>query len=188
MAMKLRPPPRRGAGRVAGAAVLAQMPNPGGGGELDLADQLLGHALEAEALGAGRLAHIVDRPQLEGADSGVGAGLGEAGNHHHRRRPQGHDLFQERQAVHLRHLDVEGDDVGTDGLDDLARFEGIGGGADDLDPIVPGQRRGQHLAHQIAVVDNHHSDRAAHFTSLRTSISSEHQSSPNSSTSPSIGL
>ena len=47
--------------------------------------------------------------------------------------PQFHDLGQEIQPVHPRHLDVEGDHVGVQFADHLAAFGGIGRSGDDLD-------------------------------------------------------
>ncbi len=52
--------------------------------------------------------------------------LGQRRDHHDRHRPQRHDLAQERQAVHMRHLDVERDDVGIERLDLFARDMRIG--------------------------------------------------------------
>jgi hypothetical protein len=44
-----------------------------------------------------------------------------------------HQLVEELQPVHLRHLDVERDHVGIQLLDHVARLEGVGRRAHDLD-------------------------------------------------------
>lgn len=50
-----------------------------------------------------------------------------------RHGPQAHDVLQERQAVHARHLHVERHHVGIEPLDLVARQQRVRGGADDLD-------------------------------------------------------
>ena len=54
----------------------------------------------------------VDRAELERAQRRVGALGGQGRDHHDRHRPEPHQPFEEVDAVHVRHLDVEGDDVG----------------------------------------------------------------------------
>ena len=93
-----------------------------------------------------RLGDEVDGADFERLERDLGARLGQRGEHHHRHRPQRHDLAQERHAVHVRHLDVERDDIGIERLDALARFKRIGGGADDLDLGILRQQRGQAAA------------------------------------------
>jgi hypothetical protein len=107
--------------------------------------------------GAGRrggLAHAVDRAQLQRAQGHLGPGLGQAGDHDHRHRPQAHDLLEELDAVHVRHLDVEGDDVGVQGLDHAPGLERVAGGADHLDLGVTGQGGRDQAPHGGGVVDD----------------------------------
>ena len=60
-----------------------------------------------------RLGDEVDRAELQRAQRHVGAALGQRGDHHDRHRPQPHQLAEEVDAVHARHLDVERDHVGV---------------------------------------------------------------------------
>ena len=103
-----------------------------------------------------RLEDDVDRPRLERLHERLGALLGERGAHHHRHRALAHQLAQEGDAVHPRHLDVEGDDVGHLALDAAGGGEGIGGGGDHLDAGVLLEDRLHRLAHGGAVIDNQH--------------------------------
>ena len=68
-----------------------------------------------------RLGHEIDGADFQRLERHLGAALGQRRDHDHRHRPQRHDLAQERQAVHVRHLDVERDHVGIERLDPLAR-------------------------------------------------------------------
>ena len=75
-------------------------------------------------------------------------------------RPPGRaDRPHRLDAVHLRHLDVHGDQVGLElvelGDGDLA----VHGGAHDLDVGVCGQHVGHDLADDDGIVDDHHPDR-----------------------------
>ena len=76
----------------------------------------------------------------------------------HRRRAETHDLFEKLDPIHVRHLDVERDDIGIQSLDSLPGFMGIGRLADDLDERVGPQTRGDEAAHRWAVIDDEHAD------------------------------
>src|SRR5690606_36206008 len=52
----------------------------------------------------------------------------------------------------------QGDDVGVEALDLLARQVRVGGGADDLDLRVGGQQFGQDLAHDRRIVHHQYAD------------------------------
>ena len=80
--------------------------------------------------------------------------LRERGHHHHRHRSQAHEVGEEGQAVHARHLDVEREHVRVEGLDLVARHQRVLGMAHDLDAGVLRQHLGQHPAHKRGVVDN----------------------------------
>ena len=73
-----------------------------------------------------------------------------------------HQLAQERDSVHARHLDIERDDVGHILLDTARRGEGIGGRADDLDARIGAQDVGQGLPDRGRVVDDQNADLTAH--------------------------
>ncbi len=72
---------------------------------------------------------------------------------------QPHHLLEELEPVHLRHLDVEGHDVGIERLDRLARLQRIGGLADHLDAGIVGERSRDQAAHRGRIVDDEHPDR-----------------------------
>jgi hypothetical protein len=80
-----------------------------------------------------RLQDDVDRAGLQGLEQGLRPRLGQRRTHHHRHRVLGHQLAQEGDAVHARHLDVQGDDVGDLLANALGGHERVGGDADHLD-------------------------------------------------------
>ena len=128
----------------------------GGGADLlgDVGAQLaqaVGHA----DLGLG---DKVDRAQLQGAQGGLGPALGEGGDHDDGHGPQPHQAGQEVQAVHLGHLDIEGDDVGGEAADHLARGQRVGGGADAAHVGLAVDDLGEQAADQGGVVDDDDAD------------------------------
>ena len=68
-----------------------------------------------------RLGYEVDCADFERFERRLGTALGQRGNHDHRHGPQRHDFAQERQPVHMRHLDIKRHHVGIERLDALAR-------------------------------------------------------------------
>ena len=108
---------------------------------LDLGLQCLGQFAHRVGDIVLRLGDKVDGADFQRFQRGLRARLREGGEHHHRHRPQRHDLAQEGETVHLRHLDVERDDVGIERLDLLARVKGILRCTDDLDFRIGGKQR-----------------------------------------------
>ena len=72
-----------------------------------------------------------------------------------RNRLVGHDLLQERQPVHVRHLDVEHDHVGPALLHLAHRDQRVGRGV-HVDPHLARQHGGHHLPHHGGVVHDEH--------------------------------
>jgi hypothetical protein len=70
------------------------------------------------------------------------------GDHDHRRRPQPHDLVEEFDAVHIRHLDIERHDVRVERLHCLARLERISRLADHFDFRIAQQSHADQTAHR----------------------------------------
>jgi hypothetical protein len=106
----------------------------------------------------------IDRAELQRAQRDVSAALSQRRHHHDRHRPQPHQVLEERDAVHARHLDIERDHVRIELLDFLARRVRIAGRADHLDVGRAREHRGQKLAHQCGIVD--HEDFDAHSLAL----------------------
>ena len=65
------------------------------------------------------------------------------------------------EAVQLRHLDVEEDQLGVELADRLDRLEAVGAFADDLDVGVVSQVFAQQRARQVFVVHDQHSHAAS---------------------------
>jgi hypothetical protein len=101
-----------------------------------------------------RLGDEVDRTEFERAHRDFRTALGQRGHHQHRHRPQAHQLLQEVEAIHLRHLDVEREHVGIGFLDQFARNERIGGGAHDFHVGLRIDDLAHHAADQGRVVDD----------------------------------
>ena len=66
--------------------------------------------------------------------------------------------LQHLEAVQLRHLDVEEEDVRGEFAHRFHRFEAVGALADDLEVRVGGEQLAQHAARQLLVVDNERAD------------------------------
>ena len=105
-----------------------------------------------------RLQDDVDRPRLQRLEQRFRAFLDQRRAHHHRQGALRHQLAQEGDAVHARHLDVQGDDVGHLLLNVARGGKGIGGGGDHLDFRIGGQDRGHRLADAGTVVDHQDTD------------------------------
>jgi hypothetical protein len=128
----------------------------GGGADL-VGDQLgvLAHpALDRDL----RLGHEVDRAQFQRAHGDFGAALGQRGHHQHRHRAQPHQLFEEVEAVHLGHLDVEREHVRVGLLDQLARDQRVGRHADHFHVRLARNDLAHHAADQRRVVDDQYLD------------------------------
>ena len=100
----------------------------------------------------------VDRPGFQGLKQGLRPRLGQGRTHHHRDRPLGHQLAQEGDAVHARHLDVEGDDVRNFLGNALGGDERIGRDADHLDLRIGFQDRRQGLPNRGRVINDQNAD------------------------------
>jgi hypothetical protein len=104
-------------------------------GGVHLADQLLLDRRQLRGRSQRGLGHEVDGAELEGSEHGVAAAA--AAHHQNRGRALRHQQAEEGEAVHARHLEVEGDQVRAE-LERLAqRLLAVAGPARDLH-----QRRG----------------------------------------------
>ena len=93
----------------------------------------------------------LDRQSLEGQ---ILARARMVRDHDNRRRTQPHQLFEEVEAGHLRHLDIERDDIGIERLDRIARFERIRGFAHDFDVGRDRERMRDQLPHAARIIDD----------------------------------
>ena len=149
--------------RAAGGRTLAAQAGRGGDigarGRLDRRDQavaVIGQELAQPLLGLGDEA---DRAGVECRHRRLAALLGQRRAHHHRRGALVHQLAQEGDAVHARHLDVQHDDVRPVGRHLRHREQRVASGADDLD-ATGGQLLGHEAAHHRRVVDQEGAHRA----------------------------
>jgi hypothetical protein len=77
--------------------------------------------------------NIVDCAQTESAQSCLRASFGERGNHDHGHGMAAHKLFEEGQAIHARHLDIEGQHIGMESLDFFPGSKGVTRGPDNFE-------------------------------------------------------
>jgi hypothetical protein len=108
-----------------------------------------------------RLGDDLHGAQGEGAHRGLAVARRQRADDHHRYREVAHELRQEAQPIHARHLDVERDDVGAQAQDLLAGDVRIDGGADDLDVGVLAELLAEDLPYQRGVVDDQDADHGA---------------------------
>jgi hypothetical protein len=122
--------------------------HPGGCRHADLGGDVRRQQLETIGHTDLGLGDKVDGTELQRAQRGLGAAFGQGGDHHHRHRAQAHQLGQEIQPVHARHLDVERDHVGVEFADHLPCHQRVGGRADALHVALPVDDLGEQAAHQ----------------------------------------
>ena len=105
-----------------------------------------------------RLLNDLDRAGLERLEQKVRTRLEQSRAQHARDRPLRHQLAQESDAVHTRHLDVEDDDVGNLFLDALRGDERIRRRRHDFEIGRVGDDGRQTLPHRRRIVDDQHAD------------------------------
>ena len=135
---------------------LGQAFDVGLGRDADLVGDLLAKLLEPVGNADLRFGHKVDSPQLQGLERDFGTPLGQGGDHHHRHRAKAHQLGQEVDAIHARHLHVQRDDVGIEVADHLPRGKGIGRRADAFHVRLVVDDLAEQAAHQGGIVHHHH--------------------------------
>jgi hypothetical protein len=129
-------------------------PCPGGGA--DLVGDLVGvfiHAVAHAELGLGDKIH---RTELQRTQRGFRTALRERRDHHHRRRAQAHELFQEVEPVHLGHFDVQREHVRVGLLDEVARDDGVWRHAHHFHVGLRVDDLLQDAADQCRIVDTQH--------------------------------
>jgi hypothetical protein len=127
---------------------------------MDLLDQLIAVVFQGRGEVDLRLGQVVHRAQGERIQRDIRAALGERGHHHHRHGAQPHEILEEGDAVHLRHFHIQGDHIGVERFDLLARHVRIAGDAYDLNARVAPQDVGEQTAHQGGVVHDEDLDPA----------------------------
>ena len=130
----------------------AEYAQPGSGcglhGIADRGSRIFKKLFGAEA----RLGDDVDRAVFKRFECALRAFVSETGANDNGDGVLAHDLFEEGEAIHARHFDVERDDVGDLFCDAVGGDKGIAGGGDDFDFRVGVEYLAQSLAHNCGVV------------------------------------
>ncbi len=142
-------PPGRGRRR-------RRAPGAGARGDPDLLDELAAEV--AERVGAGRLGQNIDRAETQRLQREVRAVLGQRTHHDHRHRMALHDQPQERQAIHLRHFEVQGQHIGLERGDLFLRKVGIRRSPHDFDIGIGAQGLAGQASDDDRVIDDEHAD------------------------------
>ena len=124
-----------------------------------------GKFVDAQRDRACGLRHEVDGAEPQRFQRRLGALRGQRGHHDDRARALDHDAVETVEAVHLRHVDVERDDVGLEGLQLLQRFQPV---ARELHLEVGflAENAPEQLAHQRGIVDDEDLDHASRSARL----------------------
>ncbi len=125
-------------------------------GHANFAQQFFLDAVHVEVDRAGRFCNEFDCAEfqcLQGAGSPFARFRTDDDD---RPRIRGHDLRGGLQAVHVRHVDVHGDDIGLERLRERDGFAAVFRLTDDLQLLVGVENRFEHLAHEGGVVDDEH--------------------------------
>ena len=96
----------------------------------DFPHQLLAHRQFGVHAVVG-LGHVIERAAFQGVERDVRAQLGERTDHDDRQRAAAQDGVERVEAVHVRHLHVERDDVGIDLVEAFQRLPAVRGRAGD---------------------------------------------------------
>ena len=142
-------------------------PNPSDSGRLDLFDEFLREFLHPETDVDLRFGHDIHRAQLQRAESRLAALLRQGTDHQHRHGRRRHEFLQKRQPIHVRHYNVQRDDVRTQRFDFLPGAGRIMRDAHDFDILILRQQMRQKLPDQGRVVDNQYANFLRHNSPCR---------------------
>jgi hypothetical protein len=117
----------------------------------DLFDQLLGDLEQPIGRQGGRLLDEVDGAGVEGGQHLFPGTAGDA-DHQDRHRPNRHLPADEGDPVHLRHVEVAGDDVWLELGHQLERLGAVAGSTDDIDERTAGEHLLEYLPHICGIV------------------------------------
>ena len=102
-----------------------------------------------------RLEHKIHGAQFQCPQGDFGTGRsGRGAEHHDRARCLAHDVPERVEAVQLRHVHVERDDVGIENLNLLQRVVPVARGAGNLELPRVGDDLGDDRAHERTVIDD----------------------------------
>ncbi|MPN03006.1 hypothetical protein SDC9_150229 [bioreactor metagenome] len=139
-----------------------QVVQTGAGGGPHFVDQLARGIAEKVAQADLGLGDDGYRPGCHRVERHRHPGFGQRRADDHRRRVFLHDLAQETEAIHARHLDVENDHVGPVAVEFFHREQGVRRCRDDLDVVRLGQNAAQHFTNDGRVVDDMDGDFPIH--------------------------
>jgi hypothetical protein len=128
----------------------------GTGRALDAVGQLFAQA--ANVPSGTLLGHHVDGAKFQSAQCKFGASLRKRADDDHRHGPVFLEDFEESQSVHARHLDIQGQHIGFQLQNHVARHIRVAGGAHHLNFRVLRQRVRNHSADDGGIVHDEHTN------------------------------
>src|SRR4029077_11873015 len=108
-----------------------------------------------------RLGDKVDGAKSESFKSGVGTLLGVGAKKNDGHGSTTHDEAESFHAVHARHFQIEGDNVGAQLLDFFQSESAVHCRAHDFDGRIAGEHSGNQLPHQSGIINDKNADAAA---------------------------
>src|ERR1019366_43016 len=143
------------ASTVPGGSAGAASRTGGGGGT-----HLLGQALPqfSDRVRTAGFGQNFDGAEFQGLKGGKAGRLSQAADDDGRHRVEMHQLFQEGEAIHAGHFDIQRDHVGLEREDFVARDVGVGRGADHLDVALAGQGFAEDSADNRGIVNDQDAD------------------------------
>ena len=153
-----RPGDRRRADRRRRPGLHAGLAMARGRKPLQLGDQLAAEPGRGRHLAARfRLRQAVDRAELEAFQGDVGVALGQGRDDDDRHlRTLAQQMRQRADAVELRHVEIEQDDIGLRAVDEVDRHPAVDGRADHLELAGFVQPTGHQPPDDGGIVDDHH--------------------------------
>ena len=128
------------------------------GGHADFAQELFFHALHVEIDAAAGLGYEVDGAEFESFQRAGSAFLAFRADDDDGPRIVGHYVGGGLEAVHVRHVQVHGDDVGLERFRESDGFAAIAGAANDLKLAVSVENGFEDFAHEGRVVHDEHAE------------------------------
>src|SRR6266478_3696813 len=131
-------------------------------GDFNFCNELVGDVVEVAGGGVFWFCKEIDGAEREGFQGSVTTLFRMSAEENDRQGSAPHDEAQGLDAVHARHLEIEGHDIGLELFNFFQRECAVHGGTDNFDRRIARQDRGNQFPHESGIIDDEDSDAFAH--------------------------
>src|SRR5713226_5654198 len=131
-------------------------------GDFYFCDQLVSNFVEVAGGGVFWFCQKIYRAEGESFERGVATLFRMSAEENDRQGSAPHDEAKGLDAVHARHLEIEGHDIGLELCNFFQSECAVHGGTDNFDRRVARQDRGNQFPHESGIIDDEDSDAFAH--------------------------